>query len=67
MPRERSDNTEPVNMKIPKAWIKRADRLAAEAEPAHTRTAILRAALGHGLEFMDSKKGRAKKAKERNE
>lgn len=61
MPRERSDNTEAVNMKIPKAWVKRADKLAAASEPAHTRTAILRAAVGLGLEVMEQKHGRGKK------
>lgn len=66
MPRERSDNTEAVNMKIPKAWIEMARKLATASKPAHTRTAILRAALGQGLEAMtaqllkDGKKERGK-------
>jgi hypothetical protein len=61
MPRERSDNTEAVNMRIPLGWIKKADKLAAAAEPAHTRTAILRAALGQGLETMYALMPREKK------
>jgi hypothetical protein len=53
MPRERSDNTEAVNMKIPKAWIEAADKLAAASDPVKaTRTAILRVALGQGLDAM---------------
>ena len=52
MPPKRSDNTEAINLKIPKAWIDLADKLARDgAAPVQvSRTAMLRAALGFGLE-----------------
>lgn len=40
-------------MKIPKAWIEMADKFAAANGPVKaTRTAILRVALGEGLDAM---------------
>jgi len=66
MPREKSDNVVAINMKIPKAWIEMADKYAAEVTgPARaTRTDILRAALGRGLEdFPSSRPSAAKKRK----
>ena len=52
MPRAKSENTVAVNLKIPPEWIEMADKLASASEPPHTRTAILRVALGQGLEAM---------------
>jgi hypothetical protein len=53
MPRPRSENTEPINLKIPLTWVETADWLArsgafpTELQPS--RTAMLRHALGYGL------------------
>lgn len=54
MPRQRSDNTEAVNLKIPLSWIEAADVLAKTgAMPADvSRTGVLRAALGFGLQAL---------------
>ena len=54
MPRQRSDNTEAVNLKIPLAWIEMADALAKTGDmPAEvSRTGVLRAALGFGLQAL---------------
>jgi hypothetical protein len=61
MPRKTSENTEALNVRIPPSWNKRAEKLAAAAEPAHTRTAILRAAIGYGLDVMEQKQKHGKK------
>lgn len=67
MPRERSENTEAINLKIPKKWIAMAKKLAAANRPVKaTRTAILRVALGQGLEAMHAqllKDGKKKRGK----
>lgn len=62
MPPKRSNNTEAVNLKIPKEWIELADKLARDgAAPVQvSRTAMLRAALGFGLEGLS--KGHGKQA-----
>ena len=64
MPKAPSDNTEPINMKIPPSWIKMADDLCKRgAMPVPlTRTAMLRMALGYGLEALtrDNDKHRAR-------
>lgn len=55
MPKAPSDNTEAVNLKIPEAWIVMADALrkASAFQPVPvTRTAMLRIALGFGLEAL---------------
>ncbi|HEY1696179.1 MAG TPA: hypothetical protein VGG39_28625 [Polyangiaceae bacterium] len=59
MPRPPSENTFQVTFKIPDAWIKMADELAASmAVPGVTitRTDALRAALAEGLERMHAEK-----------
>ena len=79
MPKAPSDNTEAVNLKIPPSWIAMADALRkASALPVPvTRTAMLRAALGYGLEALTKENGkhqarqerrakRAKKARDRS-
>ena len=67
MPRERSNNSVAINMKIPPTWIALADKLVAMedglAEP--TRTAVLRAALGCGLETLMKKRLAKKKRSKR--
>lgn len=55
MPRPASENTFQVTFKIPDAWVKMADAIAAEmSQPGvtMTRTDALRAALARGLESL---------------
>ena len=56
MPRAPSDNTEAINMKIPPAWIEKADALrrggAVIPGASITRTAMFRVALGYGLDAL---------------
>ena len=54
MPRHTSENTESITIKMPEAWLKRAQRLADESNERSmigklTRTDVLRAALSLGL------------------
>ena len=54
MPRHASDNTESITIKMPEAWLKRAQKLADESNKRAmigklTRTDVLRAALSLGL------------------
>jgi hypothetical protein len=54
MPRHASDNTNPITIKMPDAWLKRAQKLADESNKRAmigklTRTDVLRAALSLGL------------------
>ena len=61
MPKSPSENTEAVNLKIPPAWIEMADALrkASAFQPVPvTRTAMLRAALGYGLEALTKESGK---------
>jgi hypothetical protein len=63
MPRESSDNTAAINMKVPPAWIERADKLAAAEKGLGrlTRTDVLRAALERGLEVLEKERRGSKK------
>lgn len=65
MPKERSENTEAINLKVPLLWVQMAEELAAVSEPVRaTRTAILRVALGQGLAaMMDRRKRKRAKTK----
>ena len=58
MPRESSDNDLAINMKNPKAWGALADEIAAAEKGLvrPTRTDIMRAALGQGLESLAKKR-----------
>ena len=64
MPKEKSENTEAINLKVPLIWIEMADELAAASEPVRaTRTAILRVALGRGLAVMMDNRRPRKRAR----
>ena len=67
MPRERSDNSVAINMKIPPAWIVLADKLVAleDGLAEATRTAIFRAALGRGLELLLKQKRKKRRVSKR--
>lgn len=67
MPKTPSENTEPINMKIPPSWIKMADDLCrngAMLVPL-TRTAMLRTALGYGLEALTRENDKHRARQER--
>lgn len=56
MPRKKSDNEHQVALRIPKAWIERAQALTSRiASPGVyiTRTDVLRAAIALGLEQLE--------------
>jgi hypothetical protein len=67
VPKTPSENTEAINMKIPPAWIKMADdlRKSGAMPVAFTRTAMLRAALGYGLEALSRENDRHRARQER--
>lgn len=58
MPRHASDNTESITIKMPEAWLKRAQKLADESNKRSmigklTRTDVLRASLSLGLQRLE--------------
>lgn len=56
MPRKKSDNEHQVALRIPKAWIERAQALTsciASPDVYITRTDVLRAAIALGLEQLE--------------
>ena len=69
MPRVLSANTESINLKIPPAWLDKADALyRGGIFPAiDTRSAMLRAALGYGLDMLlrESEKHKARQLRAR--
>jgi len=59
MPKDPSDRTEQVTFKVIPEWVERAERIArALSQPPAlttiTRTEILRAALGKGLDVLEA-------------
>ncbi len=59
MPRKKSsENTAAINLKVPPAWVEMADEIAAAESGLvrPTRTDIMRAALGQGLEALAKKR-----------
>lgn len=57
-PKEASDRTEQVTFKVAPEWVERAEKIAKmlSAPPAiteTTKTEVLRAALGRGLEVLE--------------
>jgi hypothetical protein len=60
MPRRASDNTVQVSIRIPQAWVDRADALTAACNKQGlmigraTRADILRASVGRGLDSLEA-------------